>query len=101
MKEILESIGLPAVLEGTAEECSELTKACLKLARKLRGENPTPVSMEELVDNLMEEMADVKVCLKVLNENYQIDQELETTKTYRWLNRIRKARNEKQNNAKN
>ena len=43
-KEILEHVGEAAVLEQTAEECAELAHACLKMARKLRGENPTPVA---------------------------------------------------------
>lgn len=39
---IIETIGEPALLEQLAEECSKLSQAALKLARKLRGENPTP-----------------------------------------------------------
>lgn len=35
MREILNRIGLPALLEQTAEECSELAQACLKYARLL------------------------------------------------------------------
>ena len=42
MNDIIDSIGLPAVLEQLAEECSELAQASLKYARLLRGENPTP-----------------------------------------------------------
>lgn len=36
-KEILEQTGEAAVLEQTAEECTELAHACLKMARKLRS----------------------------------------------------------------
>lgn len=39
---ILETLGTEAVLEQLAEEASELSQAALKLARKLRGVNPTP-----------------------------------------------------------
>ena len=38
---ILECIGPAAMLEQMAEEAAELSKACLKLARVIRGENPT------------------------------------------------------------
>lgn len=93
MKEVLDSIGFPAALEQTAEECGELAQACLKLARKLRGENPTPAGMDELLSNLMEEMADVKVCLSVLHESdlvsYQVVNTEEVYKSNRWLSRIK------------
>lgn len=44
MYQVIGAIGLPAVLEQCAEELAELTQAALKMARKLRGENPTPVT---------------------------------------------------------
>lgn len=65
---IVEKIGVPALLEQTAEECCELAQACLKMARKLRDENPTPKSVEDIRDNLIEEMADVHLCRKLLHE---------------------------------
>jgi len=37
MKSIVDRIGKPALLEQTAEECTELAHACLKEARRLRG----------------------------------------------------------------
>lgn len=42
-------IGKPALLELTAEECVELAHACLKLARVIRQENPTPVTSDEAI----------------------------------------------------
>lgn len=63
---VLEKIGEPAMLEQTAEECVELAQACLKLSRKLRGENYTPKSMEIIKENLNEEVADVKLCFEYL-----------------------------------
>ena len=35
MKSVVDRIGLPALLEQTAEECAELAHACLKEARRL------------------------------------------------------------------
>ena len=52
-------IGLAATLEMAAEECCELGHAALKLARVVRGENPTPVTMAEARENFLEELADV------------------------------------------
>lgn len=62
----LERIGMPALLELTAEENAELSHACLKLARKLRGENPTPNTMDDIKNNLTEEVADVVLCIQCL-----------------------------------
>ena len=63
---IKDRIGEAAVLEQLAEECAELAQAALKMARIERGENPTPVTMKTAKENLLEEIADVIVCLNVL-----------------------------------
>lgn len=54
--QVIEAIGLPAVLEQCAEELAELTQATLKMARKLRGENPTPVTHAQAAEHLHEEL---------------------------------------------
>lgn len=64
---MLEKIGEPAMLEQLAEECTELAKAALKKARILRGENPTPVTLEESDQGLVEECTDVELCIRELN----------------------------------
>ena len=61
--EILNKIGEAAVLEQLAEECTELAPSALQLARKIRGENPTPKSLEECKASLQEEAADVELCI--------------------------------------
>lgn len=50
-----------ALFEQLAEECSELAHASLKYARILRGENPTPVSDIQALNDLMKEWYDVCV----------------------------------------
>lgn len=78
--QVIEAIGLPAVLEQCAEELAELTQASLKMARKLRGENPTPVTHAQ----------DVRLCLKVLDVamgGYNTTA-VEAEKLRRWLERI-------------
>lgn len=60
---LIERIGEPAALEQLAEECTELAHAALKLARKERGENPTPKSLEECYAAVIEEWADVIICM--------------------------------------
>lgn len=65
-KKIVDYIGYPAMLEQLAEECAELGKAALKLARIVRKENPTPVTKEEALENLREEYTDVVQCAREL-----------------------------------
>ena len=90
---IVEHIGVPALLEQLAEECCELAQASLKMARKLRDENPTPKSIEDIRDNLVEEMADVHVCMETLVYEADVvdDSELyimEVEKKHRWKERL-------------
>lgn len=63
---IVETIGTAAVLEQLAEESAELAQAALKLARKLRGVNPTPKTEQECWNALLEEIADVQVAVEQL-----------------------------------
>lgn len=70
---LIEKIGIPAMLEQTAEECAELAQACLKMARYLRNENPTPKRLDDIKDHLCEEIADVNLCLDELIDNNIID----------------------------
>jgi NTP pyrophosphatase (non-canonical NTP hydrolase) len=100
MKTILDIIGAPAALEQCAEECSELAQACLKLARKLRGENPTPKDESVLYASLEEEIADVYLCLEIIKEyirqingddEYTCESKLDIiarSKHSRWLERL-------------
>ena len=45
------------ILAQTGEEAAELAQAALKLRRALTGENPTPKSIAECLDDLQEEFA--------------------------------------------
>lgn len=57
----------PARYESLAEECTELAQAALKMARLIRGENPTPIKRGEAETNLQEEFTDVISCAIALN----------------------------------
>jgi NTP pyrophosphatase (non-canonical NTP hydrolase) len=85
MASMIEKIGEPAMLEQLAEESVELAKACLKLARKLRGENPTPKSKAECQRELLEEFTDVIQCSRELK--LQPDEEQIEEKRLRFLTR--------------
>lgn len=100
--EILNKIGEAAVLEQLAEECTELAQSALKLARKIRGENPTPKSLEECKASLQEEAADVELCINILPDGYIDWVEYGKTmaqKHQRWLERleIKEAENDPEN----
>lgn len=93
MNKIVEKIGMPALLEQCAEECSELTHACLKLARKMREENPTPKTDEECVAAFIEEVADVQLCIKTIVESELVCSEddilfIKVNKLKRWKERL-------------
>ena len=88
---IIEMEGTPAVLEQLAEECMELAHASMKLARKLRGESPTPKPINECIDAVTEETADVMCCIDQLAG--VVDQRevsrIRKEKEERWKRRLR------------
>ena len=97
---IIDAMTPAAVLEQLAEECAELGQAALKLARVLRNENPTPVTESEAIKQFREELGDVRLVIKVI-ENEMIGKidtsDIEVTKAQRWLNRLkRKAATQRQ-----
>ena len=98
MNDIIDSIGLPAMLEQLAEECSELAQASLKYARLLRGDNPTPKTRQECLESLTEEMADVELCNSLLMGGDYVDfdavMEMIEVKDKRWHERLREAHHE-------
>ena len=95
MKPVGEIIGLSALLEQTAEECNELAKACLKLSRKFRNENPTPLTFDEIADNLNEEIADISLCIEELRQAKVIDpqtiESIYAAKEKRWYERLKET----------
>ena len=87
---MINEIGKPAMLEQMAEECSELTQALLKYARKLRNENLTPKSESEIKRNLIEEYSDVIQCVRELGlqpDEEQIREKAERFKV-RWIAKV-------------
>lgn len=87
---IIDKIGEAAALEQLAEEAAELAQAAQKLARIVRGENPTPVTREQAFSSLVEELSDVTLCVNVLETKYgNFDTKAITAMKYqRWLDRL-------------
>ena len=92
MKPIVDRIGKPAMLEQTAEECAELAHACLKEARRLRGENPTPKTMPECWLAISEELTDLQICIEMLEAaGYHGNPDIADVKRQRMVQRLDEA----------
>lgn len=78
-------ISNPALYEQLAEECAELSQACLKKARKIRGENYTPKTMKEIDNDIIEEISDVILCIETIP--LYGDNEILNRKLNRWIER--------------
>ena len=85
-----EKVGEPELLCQCAEECAEMAQAALKLARILRGINPTPVSEDEARQNLEEEFNDIINCADDLG--LHVDRNLIQRKQERFLKRWRETK---------
>lgn len=66
MQYIIDAMPMTELLCQLAEEASELAQAALKLRRVYDGRNPTPVSADEAIKHLREEIADVWLVLKTM-----------------------------------
>ena len=94
--EIFEAIsgkyGKEYMLRQMAEECSELSQAALKYIRALRNE--TPMRIDEAIEHLTEEIADVRLMIDavsatVLSERNVDDvQAIKEQKLERWKTRM-------------
>lgn len=87
IQHIRQSVPLPDLYMQLAEEAAELSQAAIKIARYLRGVNPTPLTKQEVRKNLVEEYTDV------VNVGYNIldihpDWLLSDYKLYRWSKRL-------------
>ena len=79
---IRKNVGEAVLYEQLSEECVELAHAALKKARKLRGENPTPVDIQDVDAHLIEEITDLMVVLDVLD--LKESTEIKQYKLHRW-----------------
>lgn len=107
-KKVSDILPKTEILAQLAEEASELAQAALKLRRALDGTNPTrrvryepdTKSVEECLENIQEEMADVFVCLTMFGKSAERDGiliynrymekviKIEDEKEARWLSRL-------------
>ena len=86
-----EKIGEPATLELLAEECAELAHAVLKLARIERGENPSPLEKEECIAMVVEEMADVRLCMnEIISADWFDTDEMVDVETQKYCRMVKR-----------
>lgn len=85
INKIRKLITRPALYEQLAEECSELSQASLKMARIIRNENKTPVTIDEARENISEEYTDILLCAEVLG--IRPSGEIFSQKLNRWVER--------------
>lgn len=101
---IREQLSEEELLCQLAEEATELAQAALKLRRAYDGSNPTPVTGEKAFTNLQEEIADVKLLLKVLGMDGPNDRakhsHIMQVKTARWARRLEALKRGKENDGK-
>lgn len=71
-----------------SEECVECAQAALKLFRAINGD--TPVTQMDAKEHLIEEIADVSVCMTALHDVAPLSDvgEIITEKAQRWEQRI-------------
>lgn len=84
---IRKAIPLEDLYMQLAEEASELSQACLKMARKIRNTNPTPKDEDAIRNDILEEYTDVRlVATDILG--LEPDELIEKYKLYRWSKRL-------------
>ncbi len=92
MDKIIELLTLDDLLIQLTEETGELTKAAAKYNRVARGTNPSPVSLQDARDALVEEIADVNAAAEAVRRKMGITcdeiAEVEDAKIERWWGRI-------------
>lgn len=76
-----------------SEECNELTQACLKVIRYYSNHNkPKEHDLFKLLENEVEEIADVLLVIRIMEEAEIIDmcevEKIARTKLKRWVDRL-------------
>lgn len=69
---VVNSLYKRTILEQLAEESSEITKAALKVIRAEKlSINTTPITYEESMEKLIEEINDLRMIISLLKTNYK------------------------------
>lgn len=92
---IREKLPQEEVLRQLAEEAAEVAQAALKMCRAITGINPTPVTVQEAYEGLLEEIGDINNCLVALGYDRSLDAVRASLaaneKLHRWADRLEEA----------
>lgn len=86
VKIIKNNISEASLWEQLAEECTELAQVSIKMSRKLRKENYTPLSKRDIEKFVIEEYTDVILCANILKLKSSIN--IMDAKLQRWADRL-------------
>lgn len=71
--DLIEGLVREDYLDQLIEECSELIHAVSKLKRARGKRNKTPITEEEAAAGLVEEMADVRLCMEMVEQSEELN----------------------------
>lgn len=86
LETVTSQVPCAALFEQLAEESAELAQAALKMARVVRGENPTPVTKYDAMAGILEELSDVALVCEALD--LEADRREMKKKLQRWVKRL-------------
>ena len=96
---IAENLSDEDILCQIAEEAAELAQAALKLRRAITQTNPTPVTVDEAIQNFVEEYGDVcgafwvyAVKNKAEDDISEVTSDNISAKYNRWASRIKEGK---------
>ena len=94
MNIIKKRLPVTELLCGLGEEAAELSQAALKLRRVFDGTNPTPVTEEDAINSLYEEIADTFLYIRQIDINFQHVENIIAEKEERWKKRLEDSEGE-------
>lgn len=107
MKKISDYLPPEEILAQMAEEAAELAQAALKLRRAMDETNPTPKSVDVCLSDLVEEYADVTLCVNEFVESEFSSESFDNSvknvmhfKRKRWISRLKERNAENQEPSK-
>lgn len=90
LQETVNKLGVEELLGQLCEECGELVQAAQKVRRAMKG--TTPLSLDDAIVKIVEECADVLLCIDALTLGGVVDQTgvqfVGRYKNDRWYRRI-------------
>lgn len=88
LETVASQVSCAALFEQLAEESAELAQAALKMARVVRGENPTPVTKYDAMAGILEELSDVALVCEALDLKVDRQGRAMEKKLQRWVKRL-------------